>query len=238
MSRAKPIPHSTAACRDNGIFEVNYDDDNTPWLKCSNCGKIVDDWRRWRDEYSKYWEDATRWSNKRDHLMCLLGYFAHQYISHYGVGFTFSLNDRGLFNGKEVFCIRKAYAMLGNDVALARSYIDWIFSFKVDRKRKKITSLSFLAVPELVQEFRLYHQKSRRVTRDRALPQKMVAWVSENIPEILNHVSLRDFGELRMALAAYRSGHIPESANFNVFVDKLVANNIIDSEMNIGGWSE
>src|SRR3990172_8139353 len=181
---------------------------------------------------------AEKWNSKRDHLMCLLGYFANLYQRHYGVPFTFSLNERGLFNGKEVFCIRKTYSLLGNDAFLAKEYIDWIFARKVVRKNKQITSMSFLAVPELIQEFKLYRQKWKRITRDRPIPEKMILWIKENTAEVLNHVSLRDFGELRMALSAYGSGHFNDVPDFEKFVNRLKQNNIIDNALNIVGWSD
>jgi hypothetical protein len=238
MSKKKPIIHDTAACRDVGIFNIRYDDDNTPWLECSNCGKVIDDWRRWRDSYSSFWQDPQKWDSKKDHLVCLLGYFAEQYKRYYGFSFTFSLNDRGLFNGVEIFCIRKVYAMLGNDALLSKEYIDWIFTNKVSKKNKKITSLSFLTVPDLVQEFKFYRNKARKITRDKPLPEKMISWIQDNCPEVLNIVSLRDFGELRMALLAYRDGHLDAVPDFKTFVDRLRFNNIVDEKMNIVGWSE
>lgn len=238
MGKKKPIIHDTAACRDIGVFEIHHDEDNTPWLQCSNCGKVVDDWRRWRDSYSGFWQDPEKWTSKKDHLVCLLGYFVTQYQRYYGFSFSFSLNERGLFNGVEIFCIRKAYAMLGNDALLSKAYIDWIFSNKVSKKNKKITSLSFLTVPDLIQEFKFHHKKSRKITRERQLPDRMILWIKEHSPEVLNVVSLRDFGELKMALAAYREGHFDSVPDFRVFVDRMLFNKIIDEQMNIIGWSD
>lgn len=238
MAKKKPIIHDTKTCRDVGVFEIHYDDNNTPWLQCTSCGKVMDDWIRWRESYSSFWQDPLKWESKKDHLVCLLGYFTDKYKSHYGIPYTFSLNDRGLFNGPEIFCIRKMYAMLNNDALLSKDYIDWIFENKVIKKNKKITSLSFLAVPDLIQEFRFSKSKSRRITRDRLLPEKMLQWISENTPEVLSMVSLRDFGELRIALSAFKAGNLGDAAQFSKFVDKLMSNNVIDADLNIVGWSE
>jgi hypothetical protein len=128
--------------------------------------------------------------------------------------------------------------MLGNDVYMARGYIDWIFSTKVEKRKRKITSLSFLTVPELINEYKLCHAKNKKITRDRRLPVKMLDWINENTPSILNIVSLRDFGELRMALIAYRNGHLDANNDFTLFIERLRANNVIDDNMNIVGWSE
>lgn len=238
MAKFQKIEHSTIKCKGVGYFEVKFDESNTPFLECSNCNKVIDDWIRWKNIYSSYWSIKDKWESKKDHLMCLLSYFSELYKRHYGLDFTFSLNERGLFNGKEVFCIRKMYSMLGNDAIQSKEYIDWVFANKVIKRNKKITSLSFLAVPEIIQEFKLQKQKSRKITRNRALPDKMISWIAENSPDILNHVSLRDFGELRMALSAYKDGHLSHIDGLEHFIDKLKANKIIDNDANIIGWSE
>jgi hypothetical protein len=238
MSKKKVIYHDTIACRDIGVFEALYDDDNIPSLRCTNCGKVIDDWRKWKNEYSHFWSIPEKWESKKDHIVCLLGYFAEVYRRHYGIEFTFSLNERGLFNGKEVFCIRKMLGLVDNDVVAARSYIDWLFANKVVKKNKKITSLSFIATPEIVQEFKLQRQKMRKITRNRPLPEKMVSWVNDHAPDILNHMSLRDFGELKIALSAFREGATSDIPEFVLFVDKLKLNKIIDDESNIIGWSD
>lgn len=238
MAKKKIMIHDTAICRETGVFEVHYDDDNTPWLRCNNCGKVIDDWRRWRDCYSTFWRDPEKWKSKKDHLVCLLGYFAEQYESYYKISFTLSLNDRGLFNGTEVFCIRKMHSMLGNDVVLSKEYVDWIFQTKVSKRNKKITSLSFMIAPDLIQEFKFFRNKARKITRDRSLPGRMMLWITENVPSVLNIVSLRDFGELQMALVAYKSGYLDSTPDFKIFVDRLILNNIIDDKLNIIGWSD
>ena len=238
MSRKKVMPHNTVTCKNTGIFETLYDVNNVPYLQCSNCGKVIDDWIRWNESYINYWRDPNKWDSKKDHLMCLLSYFNELYRQAYQVDFTFSLNDKGLFNGKEVYCIRKMYSMLSNDAGLAKEYLDWFFTQKVKLRNKQITSLSILAVPELIQEFKLRRQRAKRIARSTPLPVKMIEWIQINTPAILDHISLRDFGELKMALTYYRDGllnHVPE---FVTFVDRLKFNRIIDSDCNIINWSE
>lgn len=240
----KPMVHKSELCKtfspygQYGEFIVHYDDDNIPFLKCSECQKTIDDWRRWKDTYSSYWMSEEKWNSKRDHIMCLLGYFTELYKKHYGIEFTFSLNESGLFRGKEVFCIRRMYAMLGADAQISKEYIDWIFEVKIIKKKRRVTSLGLLCTSELVQEYKLCRQKSKRIVRSRPIPEKMILWINQNAPEVLSHVSLRDFGELKMALIAYREGHFDSIGDFKIFTDRLLYNNVIDSDMNIVGWSD
>ncbi len=232
MGKKKEIIHGTCG----GRFETKYNDNSIPYLECVGCGRIVDDWIKWQETYSKFYLDEEKWSSKKDHLMCLLGYFCSQYTEHYGTDFVFSLDDKGLFGGKEVHFIRKVYSQLGNDVTAARAYIQWIFADKVARRKKRITGLSFLAVPELIQEFKLTYSKKKQITRNKPLPPKMIQWVEEHAPQVISSISLRDWGELKMALDAYRSGILGDIDGMRDFVGRLQANSVIDSDLKIIGW--
>jgi hypothetical protein len=238
MAKAKEILHTSKQCGGSGVFEVKYDENNTPFLQCNSCSKVVDDWIRWRNQYAQYWTQDDKWASKKDHIVCILGYFAHKYREHYGVDFVFSLNERGLFNGKETFIIRKTYNMLDGDAVMCRKYIDWLFVHKIARKNKRVTSISFIAVSDLVQEFKFFCKKERVITRDKPIPDKMTAWVREHTPEILNNLSLRDFGELRMALHAYKAGDLGHVPGLDVFIQRLRTNNVISEDFNIIGWSD
>jgi hypothetical protein len=112
----------------------------------------------------------------------------------------------------------------------------WIFTDKVKKKNKRITGLSFLAVPELVQEFTLLNKKRAQITRNKPLPPKMIKWVEENAADVISSVSLRDYGELRMALEAHRSGLLGAIPGMDEFVHRLQVNGVIDSNSNIIGW--
>lgn len=233
----KDLTHNTRTCAGIGFFEVEYDQENVPYLKCNHCNAIIDDWIKWKNLYSSYWSDNEKWSNKRDHIMCLLSWFAELYRRHYSIDFTLSLTERGLFRSKEVHFMRKLLAMLDNDAFQAKEYLTWIFDNKVVKRKKKITSLGFLVVSEVIQEYKLYAKKNKQVYAAKLLPAKMKEWIASNAPDIETNLSMRDFGELNIALNYYKSGQLTYVESMPKFVDRLKKNNIVNENLEIVGWS-
>lgn len=236
MPKKKELKHTKKGC--GGTFQTEYNDHNVPFLVCDNCGHRIEDWLKWETEYKYFWQDDDKWESKKDHLTCLLGWFAHLYEEYYGTGFTFSLNEKGLFRGTEMHHIRKMYSMFGNNAMPARDYISWIFQNKVRLRKKRITSLGFLATPAVIQEFKLMRERQRVVSRSTPLPEKMSLWVEKFAPEVLDYVSLRDFGELNLMLTYYKDGHLQGEKAVDAFVKKLIKTGYIDSGLNIRNWRE
>lgn len=234
MASKKELRHGTKSC--DATYDINYDENNVPYLVCSGCGYTINDWIKWKQEYSKFWEMPEKWSSKKDHLMCLMGYFSKLYNQHYGTDFTFSLNDKGLFRGPEVTLLRKMYSLLGNDADLSKTYLEWIFAKKVVLKKKKITSLGFLATPAIVQEFKLSYKKSLTVDRNTVLPSRMIDWIKKFTPTVLSNVSLRDFGELKLLLTYFKDGHFSDDSEMKTLINKLIETGYISEQLEIKNW--
>ena len=232
----KPIIHTAKDC--GGEFAVLTTEKNVPYLECEKCGHKIEDWIKWDSEYKNYWRDAEKWDSKRDAVVCLLGYFSELYTKHYGVDFVFSLNDKGLFRGSEAHQIRKMYGLLANNAKVSKKYLDWVFETKVGQKKRKITSLGFLATPAIVNEFNLLQQKNKRITRSTALPNGMTTWLKSFAPETLSQVVLKDFGDLHSLLTHYGRGHLNDHEQTKIFVQKLVSSGVIDQNLKIKNWSE
>lgn len=232
----KALKHGTRKC--GGTFEVEYNDDNIPTLICDKCEYRIEDWVRWNETYSKYWQDEEKWASKKDHIVCLLGYFAHLYQEYYGTGFTFSLNEKGLFRGQEAHHIRRTYAMFNSNAELVKAYIKWVFDAKVKLRKRKITSLGFLATPGVVAEFKLALQRSMQIRRDTPLPDTMLSWINEHVPEVRQHATLADHGDLHLLLSHYKRGHFTELSPVVAFVDKLKEVHYVTEDLKIMNWSE
>lgn len=228
----KQMLHEKKDC--GARYEVEYTDDGVPYLVCSGCEHRVDDWVKWDREYSSYWKDKSRWSNKRDHIVCLLGLFVSLYESHYGTKFGFSLNERGLFRSAEANHIRKLCGLFDSDAHMAADYIRWVFEKKVVERKRKITSLGFLNIPASINEFKLAKVDGAKVRRSTPLPTKMKAWLSDNLPEI----ALKDYGDLRSMLGHYKKGRIEKTPKVVAFVEKLQTSQVIGPDFEIIRWSE
>lgn len=231
----KDIFHTKKSC--GAKYEVEYTEDDLPYLKCTGCGHELRDWVKWEQEYRHYWQDPERWKNKNDGMMCVLGYFCHRYEEHYGMPFALSLNERGLFRGPEVNILRRVYKGLGNSYAGVRHLIDWYFAEKIQRRKKRITSLSFLATPFTLNEFKLAWKKRKAITRDKPIPAGMLKWVDDFAPAVKVLGSLKDYGDLKTMLKFYKLGHI-DSQDMDKFVEQLEAQKVIDSDYEIIGWRE
>lgn len=235
MRNKKEIVHNLKSC--GGLFQVEYED-GIPYLLCDKCNKKVDDWIKWTKEYSKFWQIAEKWTSKKDHLMCLMGFFAKLYNDYYNVEFTFSLHEKGLFHGPEVQHIRKVYRMFDGDILACKAYLEWVFKFKVLERKKKITSLGFLAVPGLINEFKLYQKNLAKITRDTPIPDKIIQWVKHNMPTLLDNIALVDHGDLHTLLSHYKNNRLGGLGDVSLFINKLLASGYVDSSFKIRNWSE
>lgn len=230
----KELKHAKVSC--GGTYEVNYNDKDLPYLVCNNCGHEIKDWIKWDEEYKEYWKEEDKWKSKKDQVACLLGYFVYLYEEYYGIPFTFSLSEKGLFRGVEAFHIRKLIGMFNSNAIEAKTYIKWLFDTKVKIRKKRITSLGFLANAGVIQEYKLKKAKSNRIERSTKLPENMVKWISHFAPGLLDVISLNDFGELNLLLTYYKEGHFKDNEDVEKFINKLAKTKYVDQELNIK-WS-
>lgn len=232
----KSIIHTKKSC--GGKYETEFSEEGFPFLVCDTCGQKLEDWIKWHKEYKDYWQDELRWERKADHLTCILGYFCHRYLDHYGMDFALSLNEKGLFRGPEINILRRVYKALGDNAQAVRKFIDWYFSAKIIRRKKRITSLSFLAAPFTINEFKLHLKVSKRVTRDKKISEGMHKWIKEFAPDVTSYVVLSDYGDLKLLLTHYKNGHFREVDHIAKFVDECKRQGVVNSELEINRWVE
>jgi hypothetical protein len=221
-----------------GDFESQYTDSGTPYLVCSKCQYRLEDWIKWEQEYKDHWKNEEKWLSKKDHLVCLLGYFANLYHVNYGTTLVLSLNDRGLFMGPEAHQIRKLLKNCAGDAQVAKQYLDWVFLTKVQKRKKRITSLGFLNTQAILNEFFLARKKSALRTRSTPLPAGMINWIRAKAPGVLEQTALNDFGDLHTLLSHYRRGHLNSHADTVAFVEKLIQSGVVEQDLKINNWSE
>jgi len=193
---------------------------------------------KWDLKYKNLWEQKNNWNDKKNHLTILLGYFCAIYKDYYNVNYTLSLNEKGLFRGPEINVLRRIYKMLNSDPFYVKDYIDFVFAVKIHKRKKRITSLSFLAVAAIVQEFKLAVKRAEKVDRDTLLPKRMLEWVKINTPTVLDLIALKDFGDLKLLLTHYKQGHMNENSSIKIFIEKLQKMGYIDSSLSIKNWRE
>lgn len=230
--KKKDLVHAPKSC--GGTFEILYDNE-IPYLKCDKCGHEIKDWIKWESCYKNLWQEEANWAEDKNHLTVLLGYFCARYEDYYEISYSLSLNEKGLFRGPEINILRRVYSMLGKDPWLVKDYIDFIFEVKIKQRKKRVTSLSFLAVTNCINEFKHLVKKSKQISRSTKLPAKMIDWVNLKAPEVNNLMELNDFGDLNLLLTYYKQGHFQEEA-LHLFVSKLKKMNYIRDDLRIIGW--
>jgi hypothetical protein len=100
----------------------------------------------------------------------ILGYFCKKYQNQYGVNYKFKFNNPAPSKSFEVFQIKKLAQMLSSNPTILKEYIDWIYENKVTKAKRKLTSISFMTVEGVVNEYKVNYLLSPNQTISRAAP--------------------------------------------------------------------
>lgn len=110
---------------------------------------------------------------KPAHLIAL---FCKKYKDHYNVDYKFKFNSTSPSKCFEVFQIKKLSMMLTSKPNLLRDYIDWIFTNKIIKTKRRVTSISFLTNEDFVKEYKLNvllnNDIDSTISRNTILPDK------------------------------------------------------------------
>lgn len=149
------------------------------------------------DQYRKFFEkfpeintlDIKEW--KTVHI---ISYFCSKYKEIYNKDYQFKFNSPSPSKCFEVFQIKKLASMLTANPALLKKYIDWVFETKVVKAKRRLTSISFMTVEGLVNEYKfnvlLVGKKNLNVDRSTPLPDKYKAIFKEA------NLNISTYGEL------------------------------------------
>lgn len=94
----------------------------------------------------------------------ILGYFCKRYESHYNSKYKFKFNSPSPSKCFEVFQVKKLASMLSSDPKILKEYMDWVFKSRVIDAKRKLTSISFMTVENLVNEFKMNYLMSDKKT--------------------------------------------------------------------------
>lgn len=224
--------HAPKTC--GGAFLCKFTENNIPYLECDKCEHKIEDWIKWSERYSLLWKDPQSWDDQKNHISCLLGYFCDKYFAAYGIAYTLSLSPQGLFKGSEAVFCRRLLASFANSATDVREYIEWFFVNKVESRKKKITSLSVLLAPNIIGLFKHQSAKKKIITRSTPVPAKMIEWIREHAPSVLNMTQLVDFGDLQQLLRAAPQ-KVDTSPDLDRLLQELYRKKLIDKDLNVQG---
>ena len=106
----------------------------------------------------------------------LIGFFVKKYYDEYGTKYKFKFNSSAPSKCFEVFQIKKLAQMLSADPEILKDYIDWVYDNRVKKAKRRLTSISFMTVEGIVQEYKfkvlLDQGNDNKVDRTTSLPDK------------------------------------------------------------------
>ncbi len=104
----------------------------------------------------------------------LIAYFCQKYYDAYKINYQFKFNSPSPPKSFEVFQIKKLAMLLSSDPVILREYIDWVYKVKVEGGKRRLTSISFMTVEPLVNDYKcnvlLGKKKQLQVDRSTPLP--------------------------------------------------------------------
>ncbi len=123
----------------------------------------------------------------------VLGYFCKKYLDAYKVPYQLKFNSPSPTKSFEVYQIKKLAMGLSADPVILKEYIDWVYEIKVAKAKRKLTSISFMTVDYLVNDYKfnvlLGKKKQLQVDRSTLLPR--------DIKEFFKDIDyVRSYGDL------------------------------------------
>lgn len=174
----------------------------------SNGGELTDYPNpKWAKFFEKFSEIDTlplaQW--KPVHL---LAYFCKKYEDHYQTKYQFKFNSPNPTNCFEIFQIKRLAMILSTNPEVLKPYIDWVYQIKVEKGKRRLTSISFMTHEGLVNDYKvnvLLSGKSRvSVDRSSLLPADLRS-AFQNIGPI------NTYGDLTFLYQSYKAGSLDQS---------------------------
>lgn len=149
------------------------------------------------DNYRKLFEkfkeiesiEISKW--KTPHV---LGYFCKKYKDLYNTDYQFKFNSPTPSKCFEIFQVKKLASMLSSKPEILKEYIDWVYINKAVKAKRRLTSISFMTIEDIVNDYKinilLAGKQSRTIDRASELP--------ENYKKILkeNNIGANTYGDL------------------------------------------
>ena len=137
-------------------------------------GQLTKVWSKFISKTRDLSEPIHKWTQYQ-----LLGYICKRYLEIYNTPYSFSFKGAPT-KSEEMFHIRKIIFNLDNDnPRVAKEYIDFVFDKKVIPQKRRITSLGFFTLTNLINEFKITHAKSNKITRSTPLPKEYISLAQE-----------------------------------------------------------
>jgi hypothetical protein len=104
----------------------------------------------------------------------ILSYFCKKYKDAYNIDYKFKFNNPAPSKCFEVFQVKRLSQMLSSNPSILKEYIDWVYLHKVVKAKRRLTSISFMTVEGVVNEYKTKYLLSptQNISRSTLLPEK------------------------------------------------------------------
>jgi hypothetical protein len=127
----------------------------------------------------------------------LLAYFCKKYYETYNVKYSFKFNSPFPMKSFEIFQIKKLASLLTSKPELLKEYIDWVYATKVVKAKRRLTSISFMTVEGVVNEYKI----NILLAGKNIVPVNRTTDLPTNFASILSNIGLpiKTYGDLAFA---------------------------------------
>jgi len=176
-----------------------------------------DKWKKFFEQFPEIEAlESSKW--KPVHL---LAYFCKKYKEAYNTKYTFKFNSPSPVKSFEVFQIKRLALLLSSNPTVLRDYIDWVYREKVEKAKRRLTSISFMTHEDLVNNYKmnvlLGNKKQLHIDRSTPLP--------SDYKELLKPVgAMNTYGDLTFMVQALKLGSFDNdtSTKFHAVLEQLV----------------
>lgn len=191
--------------------EVTFAGDGVeyPVFACPDCGPDKrNEWALWWSDYRFLWQDNAKWDEQKHKLPCLMGYFCAKYAELYGHPFRFDYAATKPYTSKDFIMGGRLLAMFDGDAKAARTYVKWVFVFKIKNTNCAIRSMGFFVSQKFVAEYMQARARARVLRRSTPLPTEFIEWCLMNEPNVFEHQELETWNDLNFLVTYVRqNGH-------------------------------
>lgn len=151
----------------------------------------------------------------------LIGYFCKKYQDHYKVKYQFKFNSPSPVKSYEIFQIKKMAQMLSSEPQILVNYIDWVYSTRVTNSNRRLTSIAFMTVESLLNDYKINvlmaGKKHSDINRSTVLRREHF-----NIVSKLPDTAIKTYGQLSFMAQAIEGGAFNNTPEFlNVWNEVL-----------------
>jgi len=182
------------------------------------------------DKYRKFFEkfaeietlNVSEW--KTVHI---LAYFCKKYQEQYNVKYVLKFNSPSPQKCFEVFQVKRLAMLLSSRPNILKEYIDWVYDTKVVKAKRRLTSISFMTIDGVVNEYKmnvlLADKKNLNVDRSTAFPEKFKVVFQEVGITVSTYGDLAFLSQMEQTTDITNSFEKLESLGF----DKDILNRIV-----------